>query len=79
MTPTIQGSSLNEQMSFVNYELTGGTEQAAGKSLAAATTANAAGSIVSSQYERPANKASEAAARGAIATTILSRSTPGIT
>ncbi|WP_230963635.1 phage tail tip lysozyme, partial [Burkholderia territorii] len=49
----IRGSSLDEQLQFVHYELTRGREQAAGRALRRATTAGEAGAIVSSKYERP--------------------------
>lgn len=63
----IRQSTLAEQLAFVNYELTQGSEQAAGRRLRAATSARAAGSIVSAYYERPADKAREMAERGALA------------
>lgn len=66
----IKGSSRDEQLAFVNYELRQGNEQAAGKKLAAATTAEEAGAIVSKHYERPAAREQEAAERGRLAQAI---------
>lgn len=66
----IKGSTLDEQLGFVDYELRGGSEQAAGRALAGATTAAAAGTIVSNQYERPAD-AGAAALRGQAAADIF--------
>lgn len=59
----IRGSSLEEQLNFVQYELTRGAEQFAGKMLARATSAGEAGAIVSRFYERPGNVEGEASAR----------------
>lgn len=64
----IQGSSLEEQMGFVNFELTQGKEKAAGDALRKATNEQQAASIVSRQYERPANADGEAAGRARAAT-----------
>lgn len=64
---SIQGSSLNDQLAFVQYELTRGNETGAGARLQTATNAAEAGAIVSRYYERPANADGEAAARGALA------------
>jgi hypothetical protein len=66
----MQGSSFDEQMKFIHYELTQGAERNAGRLLRAATNADAAGRVVSSQYERPADTAGEATARGAAAVQI---------
>lgn len=68
----IRGSSLAEQYGFVNYELTKGTEQGAGRRLRGATNADDAGAIVSRYYERPAAKDEAAAHRGAAAAQIAS-------
>ncbi|MCP1376048.1 phage tail tip lysozyme [Dyella lutea] len=62
----LQGSSLQDQLGFVQYELTKGSEQRAGALLRGAQTADMAGRIVSNYYERPASPA-EAARRGALA------------
>lgn len=63
----IRQSTLQEQLAFVNYELTRGAETRAGNALRGAVTAGRAGEIVSRQYERPANADAEAAKRGAMA------------
>ena len=60
----IRSSTLEEQLGFVNHELTKGAEQFAGRMLARATSAQEAGAIVSKFYERPANASGEAASRG---------------
>ncbi|SDI54108.1 phage tail tip lysozyme [Pseudomonas panipatensis] len=56
-----------KQLEFVQYELTQGAEQKAGKLLMAAQNAQDAGSVVSRYYERPAAADAEAAKRGAMA------------
>lgn len=48
----IHGSSAAEQMAFMNYELTQGSERNAGNLLRATTNAQAASNVVFSQYER---------------------------
>ena len=48
----IQGTSLKEQLNFVNYELNN-NEKAAGDALRATTTPSQAALVVSNQYERP--------------------------
>ncbi|AUB74890.1 hypothetical protein B195_008655 [Pseudomonas sp. Lz4W] len=63
----IQNSSLEEQLRFVQYELTQGGERKAGDMLRATTTARQAGDIVSRQYERPADANGDAAKRAAVA------------
>lgn len=60
----IRQSTLEDQLSFVNYELTKGRETAAGDKLRGAMTAYDAGSIVSRYYERPANADEQADFRG---------------
>ena len=64
------GSSLAEQLEFVNYELSSGPEVGAGNKLKSAKTAADAGAAVSKYYERPLNKADEATARGQKAASI---------
>lgn len=64
----IRTATLEEQMGFVNYELTQGGEKSAGDALKKATTEQQAASIVSRQYERPANADGEAAGRAKAAT-----------
>lgn len=49
----LEGSTLDEQIAFMNYELTSGTEQGAGKRLKAAQTPEEAARIHSQYYERP--------------------------
>lgn len=66
----IRESSFQEQLAFVNYELTEGNERAAGNRLRNATTASEAGSIVSKYYERPLHRDAEAAKRAASATMV---------
>ena len=70
----IRESTLDEQLKFVAYELKQGREKAAGRALDSASDAEAAGAIVSSRYERPADAAGQAAARAALAARIVSRS-----
>jgi hypothetical protein len=57
-------STLEDQLRFVQYELTRGNERSAGDKLRGARTAAEAGSIVSRYYERPAAVQNEAAQRG---------------
>lgn len=60
----IRKSTGAEQLEFIHHELTAGKERSAGKSLRAATSAYDAASIVSREYERPADQAGEASRRG---------------
>ncbi|WP_407733289.1 phage tail tip lysozyme [Pseudomonas citronellolis] len=60
-------ADLMKQLEFVQYELTQGAEQKAGKLLMAAQNAQDAGAVVSRYYERPAAADAEAAKRGAMA------------
>ena len=69
----MQGSSLDEQLGFVHYELTQGQEQAAGDLLRKAKSARDAGDIVSRKYERPADADGDAAKRAAVAEVIANR------
>ncbi|MFA7942065.1 phage tail tip lysozyme [Pseudomonas brenneri] len=69
----IQGSSLEEQLGFVHYELTQGQEQGAGELLRKAKSAREAGDIVSRKYERPADADGDAAKRAAVADVIANR------
>ena len=66
----IRGSSLQDQLGFVDWELRN-SETKAGDRLAGARTAGEAGSIVSSLYERPAAKDAESALRGRDAESIF--------
>lgn len=72
---SIVGSSAEEQMAFVNYELTQGAERKAGALLRAAQNAQDAGSIVSRYYERPMRADEEARRRGASAVQIAQTTT----
>jgi len=72
----IQGSSLEDQLKFVHYELTKGGERAAGAALRGAQDAATAGQIVSSQYERPADARGEASRRGALASRLAAPEGP---
>jgi hypothetical protein len=49
----LEGSTLDEQLRFFQYEVTNGKEKAAGRRLRAATTAAEAADIHSKYYERP--------------------------
>ncbi len=69
----MQGSSLDEQLGFVHYELTQGQEQGAGELLRRAKSAREAGDIVSRKYERPADADGDAAKRAAVAEVIANR------
>jgi hypothetical protein len=60
----IRQSNIQEQLGFVNYELTQGAESRAGSLLRATNNARQAGEIVSRNYERPANADIEAGQRG---------------
>jgi hypothetical protein len=65
----IRFSTLDEQLGFIQYELTHG-EKGAGDALRNATTAEEAGSIISKRYERPADVEGQASKRGALAATL---------
>ena len=67
----IKGSSLAEQLAFVQYELTQGNEQAAGLALRSSLTPGRAGSIFSRTFERPGDVEGEAARRGALASVMM--------
>jgi len=66
----IRGSSLDDQLKFVDYELRQGKEQKAGSALLGAASAAQAGSIMSRLYERPADADGEAARRAQMASSI---------
>lgn len=72
----IRESSIEDQMSFMNYELTKGNEKRAGDKLRATTTAADAAAAVSTHYERPADKAGEAEKRGKLAIAMMATPTP---
>lgn len=63
----LKDSTFQEQLQFVNYELTQGAEAGAGDRLRRAQSAAQAGDIVSRYYERPANKEGEASSRAGLA------------
>jgi hypothetical protein len=63
----LAGSSLQDQLAFMQYELTKGKEQAAGKRLKAAKTAEEAAAIHSQYYERPGSAEANIANRQAYA------------
>ena len=63
----IRNSTGAEQLEFINHELTRGNEKSAGNKLRTATSSYDAASIVSREYERPADAAGEASRRGASA------------
>ncbi|MFA9439400.1 phage tail tip lysozyme [Uliginosibacterium sp. sgz301328] len=60
----IQGSTLDEQLRFMQFELTQGAEKRAGDLLRASTNARAAAEVVSKYYERPLDAMGEAKRRG---------------
>ena len=64
---SIQGSTLAEQVAFIDHELRKGKEQGAGRKLAAAKDHGEAAAIVSQYYERPADKTGAITKRTAIA------------
>jgi hypothetical protein len=64
---SIVGSSLADQLGFLQYELTKGKEQKAGKALRGANDSASAASIMSMLYERPADAIGQAAARASTA------------
>lgn len=63
----IRGSTLEDQLGFVDYELREGREQGAGKRLSATTDAAGAARAISMFYERPADREGEAIKRAATA------------
>ena len=67
----IRGSTLDEQMAFMHYELTEGKESKAGAKLRQTKSAEEAAAAVSTHYERPADKEGEAAKRGQLAAAML--------
>lgn len=64
---SIKDSDLLDQIKFVNYELTKGSEQAAGRILKSTTTAAEAARAVSRYYERPLARDVEMDRRAGIA------------
>jgi hypothetical protein len=74
----IRQSTAEEQMGFVNYELTQGQDvgaRKAGMLLKASNNARQAGEIVSRHYERPLEALSEASSRGDSAVQIAQNTT----
>lgn len=67
----IRESSYRDQLAFIQYELTQGKEQEAGRALRESKTAAESAGIVSSKFERPKDTAGEMSARGAIAEQII--------
>ena len=74
---SIKGSTLAEQVAFINYEMRKGTEQGAGKKLAQTKTASEAAATVSRFYERPGDVAGEMSFRGATAARMERTYQPG--
>ena len=70
MGKSIVGSSLEEQLKFLTYEMRRGNEIAAGRKLEAAATPQAAAAVVSRYYERPKDTEVEMQRRAEIATRI---------
>lgn len=63
----IRQSTAQEQLEFIHYELTRGSEKSAGERLKMANSAPEAAGIVSQYYERPADTRGEITRRAAIA------------
>ncbi|UPG86858.1 phage tail tip lysozyme [Luteibacter aegosomatis] len=68
----IRSSSLQEQLGFIQHELTKGNETRAGDRLRKAEGAREAGAVVSALYERPADIAGESSRRAALAEQLAS-------
>ena len=66
----IQGSSADDQLSFMVHELNSGDERGAGKKLKGATSAEQAGQLASKFYVRPKDVEGEASRRGSYAAMI---------
>lgn len=71
----IRNSTAQEQLAFVQYELTRGSEKGAGSLLRGTTDAMSAGATLSQFYERPADRAGESATRAAMALAIAGSGT----
>jgi LysM repeat protein len=71
----IHGSSFNEQLRFVQYELTH-SEAGAGNALRGATSASDAAAIVTRLYERPADIVGQSQYRAGLARQIFASSAP---
>lgn len=72
----IKESSFDDQLAFINHELTRGGEQRAGERLRKTDNAQDAAATISKYYERPAAKHAEAAERGNMALALVSRYAP---
>lgn len=72
---SIVGSSVDDQLAFIHFEMTAGREQRAYQKLQAARTAREAGEVVSRFYERPGAADAEAQLRGASADAYFQRFT----
>ncbi|CAM2143820.1 Phage tail lysozyme domain-containing protein [Pararobbsia alpina] len=70
----LEGSSLQEQLAFMQYELTQGKEQAAGRALRATTTAAQAAAVHATAYERPGAAEANIGQRQAYAAALLASS-----
>jgi hypothetical protein len=68
---SIKQSTFEEQLAFIQYELTRGGEQRAGNMLRNTTSAKDAAAIVSTEYERPKYTNREASRRGALAQSMM--------
>ncbi|WP_151743010.1 MULTISPECIES: phage tail tip lysozyme [unclassified Acinetobacter] len=67
----LKDASFQEQLEFIHYEMTKGTEQNAGAKLKEAKTASEAGAVVSKYYERPLLRDIEANKRADSANKVL--------
>lgn len=74
----IHGSSLDEQIRFLNYDLRYGKNWSAGRRLHSTTTAEEAGRIVSKFYERPQNVDLEMNKRGSLANALATGVLPEV-
>jgi Phage tail lysozyme len=63
----LKGSTLEEQLAFIDHELRKGTEKPAGERLKSAESAKDAAEIMSRYYERPQDREGEASRRGVLA------------
>lgn len=66
------GSSLDEQLAFHQYEMTKGSEQAAGRKLRGTRTAEEAARVHSEEYERPGTAEANIARRQRLAAQLIS-------
>jgi hypothetical protein len=73
MHKSIIGSSLGEQLAFVNHELTQGAYKNVGAILRHAKSLNEATSIINRLYERPASPAASQNQRFALAQSVMSQ------